>query len=188
MSGGSFNYLCSQELTESSGLVESMGECLRSYGYEDVAQLTEQVSAKMKEINQIQSVLKDVWKCAEWVESGDYLPPDLADAVAEFRATFQEEQKTCTSLPFSYTDDVCQLGEHDVCFSGVELTKDVGEFKAGQKFEAATIDFQDGHLTLDTAAGREHRYSFELKVGAKHEGHSCSGCGILSGKLCAQHA
>jgi len=93
-----------------------------------------------------------------------------------------------SALPFTYTDDICQIGEHDVCFSGVELTKDIGEFKVGEKFSGATIDFQAGHLTLETADGREHRYSFVLKVGAKHEGHTCSGCGILAGKLCSHHA
>lgn len=91
-------------------------------------------------------------------------------------------------LPFTYADDICQIGEHDVCFSGIELTKDIGEFKVGQKFDGASIDFQGGHLTLETRAGREHRYDFVLKVGAKHEGHTCSGCGILAGKLCSHHA
>lgn len=92
------------------------------------------------------------------------------------------------AMPFNYTDDICQIGEHDVCISGVELTKDIGEFKAGDKFDGASIDFQGGHLTLETADGREHRYSFELKVGAKHEGHTCSGCAGRVGEPCRQHA
>lgn len=96
--------------------------------------------------------------------------------------------ETTSALPFTYTDDICQLGEHDVHLGGVELTQDIGEFKAGQKFDGASIDFQAGHLTFDMTDYREHRYSFTLMVGAKHEGHSCSGCGILAGKLCAQHA
>ena len=93
-----------------------------------------------------------------------------------------------SALPFSYTDDICQIGEHDVCFSGIELTKDIGEFKVGEKFSGATIDFQGGHLTLETRAGREHRYSFVLKVGAKHEGHTCTGCAGRVGEPCRQHA
>jgi len=109
-------------------------------------------------------------------------------AGCELKMSVATGTETTSALPFTYTDDICQIGEHDVCFSGVELTKDVGEFKAGQKFEAATIDFQGGHLTLDTAAGREHRYSFTLMVGAKHEGHSCSGCGLKVGEPCRQHA
>ena len=93
-----------------------------------------------------------------------------------------------SALPFTYTDDICQIGEHDVCVSGVELTNDVGEFKVGEKFSGATIDFQGGHLTLETSAGREHRYSFALKVGAKHEGHTCTGCPGKVGEPCRQHA
>lgn len=91
-------------------------------------------------------------------------------------------------LPFHYTDDIGQIGEHDVFFGGVELTQDVGEFKAGTKFACAVIDFQAGHLTLEEHHGREHRYDFALKVGAKHEGHTCTGCGSVVGQPCRQHA
>ncbi len=101
---------------------------------------------------------------------------------------FTSTESVVPGLPFTYTDDICQIGEHDVCFSGIELTKEIGEFKVGQKFDGASIDFQGGHLTLETADGREHRYSFELKVAAKHEGHTCSGCGLNVGEPCRQHA
>jgi len=92
------------------------------------------------------------------------------------------------ALPFTYSDDIGQIGEHDVFFGGVELTQDVGEFKAGHKFDGAVIDFQAGHLTVSTSAGREYRYNFALKVGAKHEGHTCTGCGSVVGQPCRQHA
>lgn len=98
------------------------------------------------------------------------------------------ETERKSALPFTYTDDICQIGEHDVCFSGIELTQDVGEFKAGTKFACAVIDFQAGHLTLEEHHGREHRYDFALKVGAKHEGHTCTGCGSVVGQPCRQHA
>ena len=91
-------------------------------------------------------------------------------------------------LPFTYTDDIGQIGEHDVFFGGVELSQDVGEFKAGTKFACAVIDFKAGHLTLEEHQGREHRYNFALKVGAKHEGHTCTGCGSVVGQPCRQHA
>ena len=93
-----------------------------------------------------------------------------------------------SALPFTYTDDICQIGEHDVCFSGVELTKDVGEFKAGNKFASAVIDFQGGHLTLEMHNDREHRYSFTMNVGAKHEGHTCTGCPGKIGEPCRKHS
>lgn len=95
---------------------------------------------------------------------------------------------TIRGLPFTYSDDIGQIGEHDVFFGGVELTQDIGEFKAGQRFASASIDFQAGHLTFSTSAGREHRYDFALKVGAKHEGHTCTGCGSVVGQPCRQHA
>jgi len=188
MSGGSFGYLCDKDLTQYSGSVDAMSDYLRTNGYEDVAQLTGQIVTKMKEIDLLQSMLKEVWKCAEWVDSCDWLPEELANAVTEFRAQIQQPTKPFVSLPFTYEDDIGQIGEHDVFFNCVELTQDVGEFKVGEKFSGATIDFQSGHLTLETADGREHRYGFVLKIGAKHEGHTCSGCGILAGKLCSHHA
>jgi len=95
---------------------------------------------------------------------------------------------TRPGLPFTYADDIGQIGEHDVFFGGVELTQDVGEFKAGTKFACAVIDFKAGHLTLEEHQGREHRYSFAMKVGAKHEGHTCTGCGSVVGQPCRQHA
>jgi hypothetical protein len=95
---------------------------------------------------------------------------------------------TRPGLPFTYADDIGQIGEHDVFFGGVELTQDVGEFKAGHKFASASIDFHAGHLTFSTSAGREHRYDFAIKVGAKHEGHTCTGCGSVVGQPCSQHA
>lgn len=188
MSGGSFGYLCDKDLTEYSGSVDAMSDYLRSNGYEDVAQLTGQIVTKMKEIDLLQSILKEVWKCAEWVDSCDWLPEELANAVTEFRAQLQQPTRPFVSLAFTYEDDIGQIGEHDVFFGGVELTQDIGEFKAGQRFASASIDFQAGHLTFSTSAGREHRYDFELKVGAKHEGHTCTGCGSVVGQPCRQHA
>jgi len=92
------------------------------------------------------------------------------------------------ALPFTYADDIGQIGEHDVFFGGVELSQDVGEFKAGHRFASASIDFQAHHLTFSTSAGREHRYDFEMKVGAKHDGHTCTGCGSVVGQPCRHHA
>lgn len=116
----------------------------------------------------------------------------------EFKGSFMDMARTAwavatgtenpSAIPFTYTDDICQIGEHDVHLGSVELTQDIGEFKAGQKFDGASIDFQGGHLTFDMPDYREHRYSFTLKVGAKHEGHTCSSCGLNVGEPCRQHA
>jgi hypothetical protein len=215
MSESLFESLHEKDLFPDMAVVREMHDFLLEQGKANEAVATGHIIALMGQARALQTDLAEVWKRAERVRGGDALADELTVACDAFRkrekeiaealddvgahkGTILDMARTAwavatgtegqSSLPFTYEDDIGQIGEHDVFFGGVELTQDVGEFKAGTKFACAVIDFQAGHLTLEEHQGREHRYNFALKVGAKHEGHTCTGCGSVVGQPCRQHA
>jgi len=210
-----FESLHEKDLSPHLAIVREMHDFLLEQGKSNEAMATRQILDLMGQAGTTQRDLAEVWKRAERVRGGDAHADELTAACDAFRkrekeiaeafddvethkGTMFEMARTAwavatgtespSALPFTYSDDIGQIGEHDVFFGGVELTQDVGEFKAGTKFACAVIDFQAGHLTLEEHQGREHRYDFALKVGAKHEGHTCTGCGSVVGQPCRQHA
>lgn len=210
-----FESLHEKDLFPDKAVVREIHDFLLQQGKSNEAIATGQIIALMDQARSLQKDLAEVWLRAERVKGGDAVDSELTAACDAFRKREKEiaealddveahrgtmiemastawavatGTETLNTLPFTYTDDIGQIGEHDVFFGGVELTHDVGEFKDGTKFACAVIDFQAGHLTLEEHHGREHRYDFALKVGAKHEGHTCTGCGSVVGQPCRQHA
>ena len=85
MSGGSYEYLYCKQLTEGEYLVAQMANSLKEDGHKDAANRTKKVLKKMKEIQQLQMELADVWQAQEWYESCDYGPGDVTEAVRKWR-------------------------------------------------------------------------------------------------------
>ena len=87
MSGGSFNYLCRQDLVPARGEVENMLVALREYPESAAAvRQTELVIEHMNAIATLQSSLGEVWKAVEWNHSGDWGSDVVSEALAEFRS------------------------------------------------------------------------------------------------------
>lgn len=96
MSGGSFDYLYSQDLVTRRETVAEMAKCLREEGHEDAAIATEKVLSLFDDVEAAQAHLYDVWHAAEWMRSGDTGEDDLRASVERWRAKKPLELRTET--------------------------------------------------------------------------------------------
>lgn len=95
MSGGSFDYLCSQysltDLLERTDSIDTMGQTLRNAGHDEAAAATESVLADIKAFEETilarVETLRGVWKAVEWTHSGDWGPESITEEAAAFNAT-----------------------------------------------------------------------------------------------------
>ncbi|RKR29814.1 hypothetical protein [Arthrobacter oryzae] len=94
MSGGSFDYLCSQyaltDLLDRTDSIDTMGQALRNAGHDEAAAATESVLADIKTFEEsilarVQA-LRGVWKAVEWTHSGDWGPESIAEEASAFTA------------------------------------------------------------------------------------------------------
>jgi len=85
MSGGSFNYLYSQELSDAESNIEGMRDYLHELGHHDAALRTADVLASLRAATDIQQELRDVWQAAEWCRSCDYGPDQVKESVESWR-------------------------------------------------------------------------------------------------------
>ncbi|QOD05692.1 hypothetical protein [Pseudarthrobacter sp. BIM B-2242] len=89
MSGGSFDYLCEvaslKELLENKDGITGTAAVLRDRGHEAAAAETEAILSELAAMEAYVLArverLRDVWKAAEWVVSGDWSEDDLAEDV-----------------------------------------------------------------------------------------------------------
>lgn len=94
MSGGAFEYLCSQyslaELLERTDSIDTMGQSLRNAGHERAAAATESILADIKafEASILARVetLRGVWKAVEWTASGDWGPESITEEADAYNA------------------------------------------------------------------------------------------------------
>lgn len=94
MSGGSWNYLYSQEVDElvryeSIRLLEEMADYLNSSGYEDVAKdvrrLVEYIKSARIRIETLHEMLSPVFKAVEWYDSSDCGKDSVSRAIEDYR-------------------------------------------------------------------------------------------------------
>lgn len=94
MSGGAFDYLCSQytlaDLLERTDHIDTMGQTLRNAGHEQAAAATESVLADIKAFEESilarVEELRGVWKAVEWHASADWGPEAVTESAAAFNA------------------------------------------------------------------------------------------------------
>jgi hypothetical protein len=94
MSGGSCNYVFSQELTERKGELERIAECLSELGLgnSEACLRTRVILNLFEQIDKIAGIsphhgLRKVWRAVEWQISGDFGTEELLDDVKEFEQT-----------------------------------------------------------------------------------------------------
>jgi hypothetical protein len=92
MSGGSYDYLCfkeAHELLAHEGPIGRMADRLAKMGAADAARETEDLLLTLRQFqNRIQTRLDrlcPIWKAVEWVDSGDWGPDSIAEALADYR-------------------------------------------------------------------------------------------------------
>nr|DAX77597.1 MAG TPA: hypothetical protein [Bacteriophage sp.] len=94
LSGGSFDYLCYEdvpELMNSSSIanLESMVQHLQEYGYEDIARdtqrLIEYIQSASIRIEVLSENLNDVFHAVEWHESGDISRETMIERLENYR-------------------------------------------------------------------------------------------------------
>ena len=93
MSGGSYDYLCHKFAEDwLSGVPESaqrMADRLAELGYHDAAVETNTIIAVARAAAaRMQAHLdrmEPVWKAVEWMDSGDWGPDKVAEAIASYR-------------------------------------------------------------------------------------------------------
>jgi hypothetical protein len=95
MSGGSFDYLYSQDISKllyQRWDLHDMIGALKSLGYEDAAKASEAFETAMDEalsnLEKLRSPLVEVWRAVEWCVSGDTNEDDVAKAIKEWRQTW----------------------------------------------------------------------------------------------------
>lgn len=91
MSGGSFNFLCqvldgSRSLGERRCDIERMAKYLDGLGYLTEAGATRKVLDALDQADALATELQQVWKAAEWHDSGDWGPQLIMDAAVQYRA------------------------------------------------------------------------------------------------------
>jgi len=91
MSGGSCNYVFSQELTERNGELERIVERLKSLGLSksEACLRTRVILNLFEQIDKIAGIsphhgLRKVWRAVEWQISGDFGEEELREDVEEF--------------------------------------------------------------------------------------------------------
>ena len=94
MSGGSCNYVFSQELTERKGELERIAERLSELGLgnSEACLRTRVILNLFEQIDKIAGIsphhgLRKVWRAVEWQISGDFSEEELRDDVKEFERT-----------------------------------------------------------------------------------------------------
>ncbi len=86
MSGGSYNYLCYQDLdTLRQSNLKAMIERLRELGHEDAAQESAKIFDLFDEIETIMDRMREVWHAVEWRDSGDYGRDQTTRIIEEWR-------------------------------------------------------------------------------------------------------
>ena len=87
MSGGSYNYLCDRTDDLSGRLYDlrRMRTRLTQLGYGDVSAQTDRVIELLKEAADVASELASIWHAVEWLDSFDYEPEQVAEAVERYR-------------------------------------------------------------------------------------------------------
>jgi len=94
MSGGSCNYVFSQELTERKSELERIVERLLSLGLgtSEACLRTRIIISLFEQIDTIAGIsphhgLRKVWRAVEWQLSGDFAEDELREDVKEFEGT-----------------------------------------------------------------------------------------------------
>ena len=94
MSGGSCNYVFSQELTERKGELERIAERLSELGLgnSEACLRTRVILNLFEQIDKIAGIsphhgLRKVWRAVEWQISGDFGEDELREDVKEFEAS-----------------------------------------------------------------------------------------------------
>lgn len=102
MSGGSFEYLCFDELEdllrkgrdEDHGDLARMRDALIEYAADELAQETEDLRLELRSfrvrVEAKRRRLWKVWQAVEWHHSMDYGRDQVLEAIAEFRAVQPE--------------------------------------------------------------------------------------------------
>jgi hypothetical protein len=94
VSGGSFNYACEfgnlKDLWVEKSGIEGIADALRDRGHESAAAETEALLAELAVFEDYLLAraerLRNVWKAAEWVVSGDWSDGDLVADVGVFES------------------------------------------------------------------------------------------------------
>jgi hypothetical protein len=93
MSGGSFNYLFSRELIDSSDINEMATAILKlANGTQTKAwKDTFSILQKVQEIRDLQVKLHDVWHAVEWYHSNDYGWDQAVETILEYEKADNNE-------------------------------------------------------------------------------------------------
>lgn len=94
MSGGSWNYLYAEEISDlmkyrDIELLEKMADYLNQNGYEDVAKdvrrLVEYIKSARIRIETLHEMLSPVFKAVEWYDSSDCGKDSVSRAIEDYR-------------------------------------------------------------------------------------------------------
>lgn len=91
MSGGSFDYLFSADITGyREGDIARMADTLAERGHHAAAERTRQVLHHLRMAKAIQEELSTVWHAVEWWQSGDYGADSADEAVQKWTEKMDE--------------------------------------------------------------------------------------------------
>lgn len=101
MSGGSFDYLCFEELPQLISdfrQLQRMSDTLAELGYaDDAARETEELILFLRQLKNRAEIrinrLNGVWKAVEWWKSYDTSEESVHKALAEYRKEIEDEKK-----------------------------------------------------------------------------------------------